>query len=322
MTRGLFHEAKPFPGQDPWIVPFEDSLLLVQSADRNRKIVIKRFTDLGRMHRFDETVVWTPPSQSDHGRQIWAPELHEIGHRWYLYFAASDGRNRNHRMYALEADHPLGPYHEVGKVFDPAHDGWAIDLTVLTHAGQLYALWSGWEEAGDDDDCSQSLFIAPMSTPWSIAGERRLISRPEHDWETSVAAINEGPEVLRGADGKLFIVYSADASWTNAYKMGVLEWTGDDVMDPAAWTKRPTPIFSGGGHGCFVETSSGTHVVYHRKLTPDPGWSDRVIRCESLSWDPHGLPVIGDPSVAAATKRSAPHGAATMTLAPTADSAA
>src|SRR5207244_11570310 len=106
-------------------------------------------------------------------------------------------------------------------------------------------------------------------------------SRPEHAWEMSVAAVNEGPQVLcNEAAGKLFIVYSADASWTHAYKMGVLEWMGGDVMDPAAWSKRPWPIFTGGGHGCFVDTVHGTHVVYHRKICADPGWADREIRYE------------------------------------------
>lgn len=287
----FFRERRPFPGQDPWVVPHEGELLLVQSGRNDRQIVIKRFRDLRRMHRNETTVIWSPPARSDHSRQIWAPELHEIDGRWYVYFAASDGHNENHRMYALEADHPLGPYREVGKICDPDHDTWAIDMTVLQHDGGLFAVWSGWE--GENDGFPQNLYIAPMSDPWTICGERRLIARPERGWEMSVAPINEGPQVIRNTEqDKLFIVYSADASWTQAYKMGLLEWVGGDVTRPDSWRKLPRPFFTGGGHGCFIETDIGRRMVYHRKMSADPGWGDREIRSKPFGWDADGYPVI------------------------------
>ena len=288
----LFSEPRPFPGQDPWVVPFEGSLLLIQSTAYDTKLSILRFPDLAHMRDNEETVIWAPGRSSDHTRQLWAPELHRIGWRWYVYYAASDGRNEHHRTYVLEADHPLGPYHELGKVYDPLHDTFSIDLTVLRHDRKLYAVWSGWD--GPDDGFPQNLYIAPMANPWTISAERALISRPEHDWELSVAPINEGPEVLRNpAQDKLFIVYSADASWTSAYKMGILEFVGGDVTDPASWQKAPRPIFTGGGHGCFVEVEGTLQAVYHRKLTGEPGWSDRVLRADPVTWDSAGYPVIG-----------------------------
>ena len=286
-----FYEPRPFPGQDPWVVPVDGEFLLVQSIDEDRKIVVMRFPDLAHMHDYTETDIWRPPRGSDHSREIWAPELHRIGWRWYVYYAASNGENRNHRTYVLEADDPLGPYHEVGRIFDADNDSWAIDLTVLRHERQLYAVWSGWENP--DDGFPQNIYIAPMSNPWTISGPRVLISRPEHDWETSVKAINEGPQVLRNPDGKLFIAFSADASWTTAYKMGLLELTGADVLDAASWRKLPGPILTGGGHGCFVEEAGQLYAVYHRKLTPDPGWADRVIQYYPVGWDSAGYPVIG-----------------------------
>ena len=287
----LFRERRPFPGQDPWVVPHEGSLLLVQSAGGERQIVVKRFTDLERMDRNERRVIWTSPAHSDHGRQIWAPELHHIDGRWYVYYAASDGRTANHRSYALVADDPFGPYEDLGPVRDPDHDVWAIDLTVFTHRERLYALWSGWE--GPDDGFPQNLYVAPMSDPATISGARRCISRPEHDWEMSVAPVNEGPEVIRspGSD-RLFVLYAADASWTQAYKIGLLEWTGGDVTDPASWQKLPRPFFTGGGHGCVVDTPTGSHLVYHRKLSGDPGWADREIRSAPLIWDADGYPVV------------------------------
>jgi GH43 family beta-xylosidase len=289
---GLFSEPKPFPGQDPWVVPFEGSLLLIQSTANSRQISVMRFRDLAHIHDNTETVIWRPERTSDHAHEVWAPELHLIDDKWYVYYAASDGQNRNHRSYVLVADHPLGPYRELGIIRDPAHDVWAIDLTVLHHDGGLYAVWSGWE--GANDGFPQNLYIAPMTDPWTIGGERTLISRPEHDWEMSVAPINEGPEVLRRAEhGKLFICFSADASWTTAYKMGLLEWVGGDVTDAESWQKLPGPIFTGGGHGCFVDVDGESYIVYHRKSTSDPGWVDREIHYAPLRWDPEGYPIIG-----------------------------
>lgn len=292
MIFDCFREWRPFPGQDPWVVPHEGSLLLIQSSNNNRQIVIRRFRDLRRMDRNQETVIWRPPGRSGHSRQIWAPELHEIDGRWYVYYAASDGQNQNHRIYVLGADHPLGPYHDLGQICDSANDVWAIDMTVLAHEGGLYAVWSGWE--GEHDGFPQNLYIAPMSNPWTIAGERHLVARPEHGWEMTVAPLLEGPQILRnpGRD-KLFIVYSADASWTQAYKMGLLEWAGGDITNAASWKKLPHPVFTGGGHACFVETGRGHHLVYHRKISEEFGWADREIRSELFGWDADGYPAFG-----------------------------
>ena len=286
-----FRERRPFPGQDPWVVAHDGSFLLVQSAGGNRRIVIKRFRHLERMDRNVETVIWSARAGGGRYRQVWAPELHQLEGRWYVYFAAGDGQPANHRMFALVADDPFGPYCELGPVRDTLHDVWSIDMTVFTHEDGLYAVWSGWE--GPHDGFPQNLYVAPMADPWTISGERRCISRPEHGWETSVAPVNEGPTVVRHAGtGRLFLLYAADASWTTAYKTGLIEWTGGDIMDPRAWRKSPDPWFTGGGHGCVVDTTTGSHFVYHRKLTGEPGWADREIRSTPLLWDADGYPLI------------------------------
>ncbi len=300
-----FRERRPFPGQDPWVVLRDGSFLLVQTAGGNRRIVVKQFGDLQRMDRNTETVIWVSNGRNGRERHLWAPELHEIDGRWYVYYSAGDGRPGGHRTYALVADDPLGPYRDLGPVGDPSHDVWAIDLTVFTHDDRLYAVWSGWE--GHDDGFPQNLYVAPMSDPWTISGERRCLSRPEHAWEMTVAAVNEGPEVVHHpGSGRLFVLYAADASWTQAYKMGLLEWVGGDVGDPASWRKLQRPWFTGGGHGCVVETPTGSHFVYHRKLGADPGWADREITSAALVWDADGYPTVGAGHRSAVASESVP----------------
>lgn len=62
-----------------------------------------------------------------------------------------------------------------------------------------------------------------MSGPPHINQDyRRLLANPDQAWETSVQAIEEGPEACIGPNNKLTILYSANASWTTAYVTGEL----------------------------------------------------------------------------------------------------
>ena len=62
----LWSEPRPFPGQDPFVVPFEGDLLLIQSTLADTRISILRFRDLAHMHNFKEFHVWAPGRRSAH----------------------------------------------------------------------------------------------------------------------------------------------------------------------------------------------------------------------------------------------------------------
>jgi GH43 family beta-xylosidase len=282
-----FQVPQSVPGQDPWIVPMEgrSHYLLVQSSAKNR-IVGWEF----KHFRFvREYVLWEPPRRSGHSRQVWAPELHEINGTYYIYFAASDGRHGNHRMYVLESRNLTGPYQEVGKICDPEHDVWAIDLTVFSHEGKMYAVWSGWENP--NDGFPQKLYIAAMSDPVTLQNQRRLLTEPELDWEMSFAKVVEGPEVYRGKNGQLAILYAADASWTTSYKTGLLEWNGGPILAASSWVKRPQPLITNGGHGTVVTIDNQEWLVFHSKSTSDMGWANRVV-----CWTPFDSSICSVPA--------------------------
>ncbi|MDQ1504802.1 MAG: hypothetical protein QOD57_2529, partial [Actinomycetota bacterium] len=42
MILDSFRERKPFPGQDPFVVPHDGAYLLIQTVHNDRRIVIKR----------------------------------------------------------------------------------------------------------------------------------------------------------------------------------------------------------------------------------------------------------------------------------------
>lgn len=281
------------------------------ASEEDRRIVVRRaanLTDSGGQ-RF---VAWEAPRRGPYSSQLWAPELHRLDGRWYIYVAASDGRNETHRMIVLEAegDEPTGEFRFKAELYtgdDLATrraNRWAIDGTILEHGGRRYLLWSGW---ADDRDV-QWLYIATMSNPWTVSSQRvRICANDDHLWERvdetiATRGLNEAPQVLQRG-GRVLVVFSASASWEVSYKLGLLELaSGGNPMDPRAWKKHSRPVFErsgrtwGVGHNCFVRSPDGTEdwLVFHAKTETRPNWK-RVIHLQRFTWDADGLPVFGRP---------------------------
>ena len=312
-------------GADPWVIRDEaGQRWLWCSAPDAKRIVIRTtptLTSTGTEHE-----IWGPPATGPASAQIWAPELHFLAGHWYLYFAASDGRNETHRAFVLSADSadPLGAWTLHGPLATGAGaEGnsppiWAIDMTVLDHGGSRYAVWSGWDTPDSD---RQFLYIAKMSTPMTLTGPRvRICGNDDHLWERTEETagsrgLNEGPQILQHA-GRTFLLYSCGAAWLPTYKLGLLELTGRDPLDPASWRKHPHPVFQstaqtfGVGHSCFVNlpqlpnptanlspappASSAWWHIYHAKRDRAPGWP-RGVFLQPFHFDPTGFPDFGKP---------------------------
>jgi GH43 family beta-xylosidase len=295
-------------GADPWVVLHNGYYYWCLSQNGNGVAICKSdaLTSLGNRH-----VVWRAPATGPHSKEIWAPELHFLDGRWYIYVAADDGDNANHRMITLESatDDPLSAYTFKAELYTgdniakKTKNRWAIDGTILTHRDKRYFIWSGWRSGGDD----QSLYVAPMSDPWTVSGNRvRICKNDTYLWEYVGESprnngLNEGPQVLQHG-GRTFLIYSASGSWQPSYKLGLLELIGDDPLKPGAWRKHPKPVFSptdktfGVGHGSFTTSPDGTQFwhVYHAKRERANGWS-RDIFAQPFTWTADGLPDFGIP---------------------------
>ncbi|HEY4417376.1 MAG TPA: glycoside hydrolase family 43 protein [Verrucomicrobiae bacterium] len=285
-------------GQDPWVIRWQTNYFLCQS--RGNAVWVNRAAKLEDIGTNQWKCIWRAPRGGDYSKEIWAPELHLIQGKWYVYVAADNGDNANHRMYVLEgtsAD-PQAPFIFKGKISAP-DDHWAIDGTVLEMPdGKLYFIWSGWP---DDKDGVQNLYLAPMSNPWTISGERVCLSQPRYAWESGDGhRINEGPETL-WHDGKLFVVYSANGFWNDNYCLGQLTWTGGDVLNPKSWVKKSKPVFArtdevfGPGHCAFVKSPDGKEdwIIYHAHIAK--GVPQRDIRIQRFTWNADGSPNFGRP---------------------------
>lgn len=296
-------------GADPWVTRHDGKYLWCFS-EGNRGIsvwVSENINSLGTRH-----VVWQAPETGPFSREVWAPEMHLLDGKWHIYFAASNGENKNHLAYVLVSKNtdPLGPYQIEGPFATGEEaDGkspniWAIDMTVLEHDGKRYAIWSGWDKPGTD---KQFLYIAPMESPRKLAGPRVLLcANDTYRWERveereGTRGLNEGPEILKHA-GRTFLTYSCGASWSRTYKLGLLELSGKDPLVPESWKKHPEPVFAssgsvlGVGHRTFVPSPDGSETwhVYHAKVDKRDGWR-RAISIQPVKFKSDGFPDFGQP---------------------------
>ena len=298
---GTFHNPILQDGADPFAFYFDGSFYL--TCTRDREVDIWKSPTIEALGKGAKFVAWAAPSSGPMSRHIWAPEVHQIGGRFYIYFAADDGNDASHRMYVLQGtDQPIGPYVVKGKVADGS-DQWAIDGTVFQKRdGMLYMIWSGWPRAPGP----QNLYIAPMSNPWTISGKRVEISSPTLPWERHGWPVNEAPKVLCH-DGKFFVVYSASGATTRYHCLGMLSNTDGDLLNPGSWVKSPRPVFcqySGPdgtvyapGHCSLLRSPDGKEdwIFYHAKDADDGRWDTRSTRAQKFTWTAAGLPDFGHP---------------------------
>jgi GH43 family beta-xylosidase len=305
----LAHAAETFTnpiadsGADPWMIRHGDDYFLVQS--RRGQVCVGRAANPVDIAKSPWITVWTPPPGQPYSREVWAPELHYLQNKWYIYVAADDGDNFHHRIYILEgsSQNPQDPFLFRGELKLP-EDRWAIDGSAFTFSNRLYFIWSGWAGTSNVD---QRIYIAEMSDPLTAKGPRACLSVPQYDWEKrdGPPTINEGPEALEHHDQQgdhLFIIYSAAGSWADNYCLGQLTFTGGDPMRPESWTKKTVPVFSrtadvfGPGHCCFVKSPDGAEdwIIYHAAKYSGAGWN-RNLRAQKFTWQADGSPDFGKP---------------------------
>lgn len=307
-------------GADPWVLWAEGEYFYIRSQQNT--LVLSRTPDVTALATAPKKVIWTPKDPSN-ARHLWAPEIHRLNGKWYVYYSADDGNTENHQLYVLEnasADPFGGEFVMKGRISTDPDNNWAIDGTVFEHAGSSYLLWSGWQTRRVDTEI-QCIYIARMLNPWTLATPRILISKPDYEWERHhlnkdgshpkhVVYVNEGPQPLLSPDGRiLHVVYSASGFWTPHYALGLLSARADaDLLDPKSWTKLKTPVFRqspengvyGPGHNCFFKSPDGKqdYIFYHArdKESDARGTRDtRSPRIQPFTWNSEGYPVFGEP---------------------------
>lgn len=310
----------PIVGPDPWAYFYNGNYYYIRSVHNSLKLwITPDVTDVvnGRCK-----TIWTPTDPSN-SKDLWAPEIHRIQNKWYVYYAADDGNTDNHQLYVLENENedPFeGEFVMKGRISTDPDNNWAIDGSVFELNGELYMVWSGWQTRRVSTE-TQCIYIARMANPWTLGSERVLISKPELEWERQwvnengwtpsyTIYVNEGPQPLLGPKGKMVhIAYSASGCWTPYYALGMLSAkVGSDLLDPASWAKAQAPVFRqkpeagvyGTGHNSFFQSPDGKewYILYHARPTeadPAGDGDTRSPRMQRFEWDENDFPIFGEP---------------------------
>ncbi|WP_220463980.1 glycoside hydrolase family 43 protein [Adhaeribacter radiodurans] len=290
-------------GPDPWAYKHTDGNYYFMSTGGN-KLSIWKSKNLSGIKQASPKVVWIPPATGPNSKDIWAPEIHFLDGKWYIYYTATDKQNpgdKTRYVFVLEnsGDDPLtGTWLDKGKV-NTNYSG--LDGSVFEHRGKRYFMYSAYVGP------QSRLFIAEMKNPWTISAKQVEIAKPTFAWEKfNDREILEGPQFLKGKKGTVHIIYSASACWDDNYALGMLTAIDEsDLLPEAAWQKSPEPVFKaskensvyGPGHNSFTKSPDGKEdwIVYHAKSMANGECSGRSTRIQKFTWKTDGIPDFGTP---------------------------
>ena len=104
-------ENKELKYNEPWILQRADPFVckkdgwyyFTASIPSYDCIALRRSKTLDGLKDAEEVVVWKKHESGIMSKHIWAPELHYLFGKWYIYFAAGEAENIwNIRPYVLE----------------------------------------------------------------------------------------------------------------------------------------------------------------------------------------------------------------------------
>lgn len=295
---------------DPYVYRHTDGLYyFTASVPSYDRIILRKSSSLMGLSEAEEVTIWAKHDIGAMSFHIWAPELHYMKGKWYLYFAAGNKENVwAIRPYVLEcqgSDPLSGDWVEKGKMQRAEQDGFSfasfsLDATVFENNGTYYYVWA--EKVGVGKMIS-NLYIAEMESPTKLKTAQVLLSTPDYDWERVDYWVNEGPAILK-KHGKIFLTYSASATGA-CYCVGML--TAEDnanLLDPRSWKKEPYPVLKtnngkeifGPGHNSFTVSEDGKDImIYHARpyenINGDPLYDpNRHAMMMEVEWNEDKIP--------------------------------
>lgn len=297
---------------DPYVYRHSDGwYYFTASVPAYDGIVLRRSKSLEELPFAEETEIWHKHGHGKMSEHIWAPELHYLDQKWYLYFAAGDKEDIwAIRPYVLECgdENPItGNWTERGMMQCADEDefsfrGFSLDATVFENLGKYYYVWA--EKVGVGKQIS-NLYIGELETPYKLKSVQVLLTTPDYPWERVGFWVNEGPAVIKN-NKQIFLTYSASETGI-AYCMGMLSASEDsNLLDPLSWKKERMPVLSsdeaygiyGPGHNSFTKDNDGNDMmVYHarteKEIIGDPLYNpNRHAMLMQVKWNDEGFPVF------------------------------
>ncbi len=307
---------------DPSVVYRDGWYYYSYSKDYNGKpaLWLTRAANLPDLSASTPLMVWSA-SVTGQGKEItslWAPQVYFLDGKWYIYCTCS----------ATSSDDTRRPYVWEGKGEDP-FDGFTfkgilanvdeevygyLSPRIIDYGGTRYLVCGGFFRKADRIVGSlhrQSLFMGELESPtaFKAGGKMVQISTVTTSWEGqgSNVLIQEGPFPIYSPDGQLWLAYSANQTYTDAYCTGLLRFKGtesDKLTNASLWEKQPRPLHQKNtvagvvspGAMVFTVSPDGRDVwaVYHAKLRSGLGYSYRLLFTQPVTFR-NGVPVIDPP---------------------------
>lgn len=295
---------------DPYVYKHTDgTYYFTASLPDYDGIALRKADKLFDLKDAPEKMIWKKHDKGIMSFHVWAPELHFIFGKWYIYFAAGDVDDIwAIRPYVLECqgDDPFNDeWIEKGMMQCSDEDpfsfrAFSLDGTVLENHGEYYFIWA--EKVGVGKQIS-NLYIAKMESATKLSTVQVLLTTPDYDWERVGFWVNEGPAFIKH-DGKIYMTYSASETGV-AYCIGMLSADeNDDLLDPKSWEKRRMPVLKtseelkiyGPGHNSFTVNDEGEPVmIYHARteaeIVGNPLYNpNRHAMVMKVKWNESGEP--------------------------------
>ena len=228
----------------------------------------------------------------------WAPEVAYSEGRFYLYYATGHSADPDHHLRVAVAEHPLGPWCDMGKNLTP-HEIFAIDAHPFRDPrdGLWYLYYA--RDLMHPPYAGTGLAVDRLTAMDRLEGNARDVLRPYADWqvfELHRAVKNnldwytiEGPFVVLH-EGRYVCFYSG-GRWENPnYGVGYAladhplgPWMDDaNAAGPQVLFTAPGQVIGPGHNSVILGPDLTTpYIVYHGW---DPDCTARTMRIDELLW--------------------------------------
>ncbi|MGC8461345.1 MAG: glycoside hydrolase family 43 protein [Candidatus Dormibacteria bacterium] len=283
----LIHSNCP----DPSLLSTSHFYLLSCTGSSSGAFPLRESSTLHNWHKSPVTYAFPlghAPAWSSGG--YWAPEIHEIGGQYVMYFTAATTIKKRCIGVATSST-PTGPYTSAGILQCGIGSG-AIDPSVLRTAdGTLYLYW---KSDGNSNGKPTGIFVQRLANDGLRTTSHPIeVLHADESWTNGIV---EGPSVVEH-DGWYYLFYSGNKFATPSYAEGVAR--ARTPFGPFA--PNPTnPILSssnqwyGPGGGSVVHADGSWYLVYHA-FPHGEYHGKRYPFLAPIAWNVDGWPSIVSP---------------------------
>lgn len=293
---------------DPHVYRHTDGMYyFTASVPEYDRIELRGAATIGALRNATPLVIWRKHESGPMSANIWAPEIHHLQRKWYIYYAAAKDAGTHeglfdHRIFVLEnesMDPMQGNWVEKGQL-RTRWETFCLDATVFSHKGTDYLIWA---QKDPSIDGNSNLYICALENPWTLFGSPVMLSTPKFDWEIKGFKVNEGPACIEH-EGRVFLTFSASAT-NHHYCIGLLYADSkSNLLCADSWVKLPQPILVtdaskglyGPGHNSFLKSDTGGdllvfHARTYQNIVGDPLYDpNRHTFIAEIMWDRDGFP--------------------------------